>query len=210
MQARAKIAQGLLGKMVQDEAANAGIGVCFWQGLKEISPDPLDAARQGGGTLDQVEAGHGGGGKRGLDFAAEGALAGADFDDSGGGRRLFFELSHDPAGVAQEEVDQPEVVLLAGSTNVGPDGTVTETVIDYRPGSGQRLEVEDDAIQAQQSVQFSATGSSLTIALELDYTLRGNSPFRMISDWLFIRRAEAESLRRTLAAFAAELEQREI
>ncbi len=89
-------------------------------------------------------------------------------------------------------------------------GTVTETVIDYRPGSGQRLEVEDDAIQAQQSVQFSATGSSLTIALELDYTLRGNSPFRMISDWLFIRRAEAESLRRTLAAFAAELEQREI
>ncbi len=102
-----------------------------------------------------------------------------------------------------------------GSTTVwrsGPAGrgTVTETVTDYRPGSGQRLEVEDDAIQAQQSVQFSANGSSLTIALELDYTLRSNSPFRRISDWLFIRRAEAESLRRTLAAFAAELEQRVI
>ena len=56
MQARAKIAQGLLGKMVQDEAANAGIGVCFWQGLKKISAEPLDAAREVCRTRDQVEA----------------------------------------------------------------------------------------------------------------------------------------------------------
>ena len=88
-------------------------------------------------------------------------------------------------------------------------GTVSERVIAYEPGLGQRLEVDDDAITAQQSVQFSANASGLTIALELDYRLKSASPFRLVSDWLFIRRAQAESLRRTLAAFAAELQQHE-
>ena len=56
MQARAKIAQGLLGKMVQDETTYTGIRLNIWQGLKKISAEPLDAAREFCRTRDQVEA----------------------------------------------------------------------------------------------------------------------------------------------------------
>jgi hypothetical protein len=56
LQARAKIAQGLLGKMVQDETTDTGIRLNIWQGLKKISAEPLDAAREVCRTRDQVEA----------------------------------------------------------------------------------------------------------------------------------------------------------
>lgn len=114
-----EIAQRLVGKMVQDEAADAGIGVDVWQRLIKISADPLDADRQAGGALDQVEAGHGGGGERGLDFAAQVALASADFNDPGGTRRLFFELSHDPSRVAEVKVDPPQIPAAPNGTGIG-------------------------------------------------------------------------------------------
>jgi hypothetical protein len=93
----AEVAQRFVGKMMQYEAAHAGIGVDIWQGLKKIPTDPLDADRQVGGPLNQVETGHGGGGERGLDFAAQVAFAGADFNDPGWGRGLLLELPHDPS-----------------------------------------------------------------------------------------------------------------
>jgi len=119
LQACAEIAQGFVGKMVQDEAAYTGIGVDVWQRLKKISTAPFDVHWQIFGPLDQVESGHGGGGERGLDFAAQVALAGADFNDPGGTRRLFFELSHDPSRVAEVKVDPPQIPAAPNGTGIG-------------------------------------------------------------------------------------------
>jgi uncharacterized ferritin-like protein (DUF455 family) len=71
---------------------------------------------------------------------------------------------------------------------------------------GQELEVEDDAISGRQSVGFSVEANQLRVQLELDYRLKGSSPLRFVTDWLFIRRAQSESLQRTLTAFRLELE----
>ena len=122
--------------MVQDEAADAGIRVDAWQGLEKIPADPLDADRQVGGPLNQVETSYGGGGKRGLDFAAQVALAGANFDDPGWGRGLFFELSHDPSRVAEVKVDPPQIPAAPNGSgiariqriqNLGNDDTIQFT-----------------------------------------------------------------------------------
>ena len=85
-------------------------------------------------------------------------------------------------------------------------GEVRETVIKYEPGVGQELAVEDSAIAGTQRVQFAEANGHLLVQLELDYQLKGSNPFRAVTDWLFIRRAQAESLQRTLTAFRLELE----
>lgn len=95
--------------------------------------------------------------------------------------------------------------VLWQSTPAGR-GEVRETVIDYRPGVGQELEVEDRAISGRQRVSFAIIGERLGVQLELDYRLKSSSPFRSVTDWLFIRRAQSESLQRTLTAFRLELE----
>ncbi len=95
--------------------------------------------------------------------------------------------------------------VLWQSTPAGR-GEVRETVIDYRPGVGQELEVEDRAIRGRQRVAFAAEAGQVSVQLELDYRLKGSSPLRAITDWLFIRRAQSESLQRTLTAFRLELE----
>ncbi len=95
--------------------------------------------------------------------------------------------------------------VLWHSTPAGR-GEVRETVIDYRPGVGQELEVEDRAINGRQRVGFAAEAGQVSVQLELDYRLKGSSPLRAITDWLFIRRAQSESLQRTLTAFRLELE----
>lgn len=85
-------------------------------------------------------------------------------------------------------------------------GEVRETVLDYEPGVGQELEVEDRAISARQRVRFMPVDGQLAVQLELDYRLKSSNPFRGVTDWLFIRRAQSESLQRTLTAFRLELE----
>ncbi len=85
-------------------------------------------------------------------------------------------------------------------------GEVRETVLQYEPGVGQELEVEDRAIAARQRVRFIGADGRLGVQLELDYRLNSSNPFRAVTDWLFIRRAQSESLQRTLTAFRLELE----
>ena len=117
---------------------------------------------------------------------------------------LFIDGLHSVVSVTGE----PPLVgssVLWQSTPAGR-GEVRETVIDYRPGVGQELEVEDGAISGRQSVDFSVETNQLRVQLELDYRLKGSSPLRFVTDWLFIRRAQSESLQRTLTAFRLELE----
>ncbi len=89
----------------------------------------------------------------------------------------------------------------------GGRGRVSERVVGYEPRAGQQLDVEDDAIRGRQRVRFSAlTASTVGVELELDYALKQRGPFTPITDALFIRRAQRESLERTLLRLRRELD----
>jgi hypothetical protein len=48
-------------------------------------------------------------------------------------------------------------------------------------------------------VTFTEAPGGTTVRLELNYELRRRGPFTALTDLLFVRRAQADSLRRTLA-----------
>jgi hypothetical protein len=81
-------------------------------------------------------------------------------------------------------------------------GRVSERVVEYAPLEGQTLEVEDDAIEARQWVSFSPAGQGVEVELILDYRIKRRSPVTPLVDLLFVRRAMAASMARTLARFA--------
>jgi hypothetical protein len=80
-------------------------------------------------------------------------------------------------------------------------GRVAERVVAYEPRAGQRLEVEDERLTGAQSVEFEAEGDEVRVSLTLEYTLKERNP---VIDFLFIRRALRDSMRRTLTRFAHE------
>jgi hypothetical protein len=84
-------------------------------------------------------------------------------------------------------------------------GQVNETVVAYAPGDGQTVEVSDDAVTGRQAVSFAAVSDGVEVTLRLEYQVRRRSPLTPIVDMLFIRRAMAASLDRTLGRFAARL-----
>ena len=78
-------------------------------------------------------------------------------------------------------------------------GEVREIVVEYVPGSLVASDVEDEATTARQVVTFTGASGGTAVRLELDYELRRRGPFTALTDLLFVRRAQADSLRRTLA-----------
>jgi len=94
-----------------------------------------------------------------------------------------------------------------------PDGRgrVSEHVTSYVQREGQSCEIVDPRISGRQSVVFAAAqgpddqrGTAMT--LQLQYELRDGGPLGAVTDLLFIRRAQADALRRTLYRFARELQ----
>ncbi len=84
-------------------------------------------------------------------------------------------------------------------------GTVTERAIAYEPRAGQTVEVEDDSVSGQQSVNFTPHAKEQTeIELTLDYEIKGRRLLTPLVDLLFIRRAMVASLRATLDRFRVE------
>ena len=88
-------------------------------------------------------------------------------------------------------------------------GRVTELVRDFEPaGAGEaRLvtDVYEDALSGRQTAIFRPEGEDETaVELSLDYELASGGPLRGVTDVLFIRRALAGALRRTLRRFATE------
>ena len=79
-------------------------------------------------------------------------------------------------------------------------------MIRYEPHAGQSVEVQDDQLYGVQSVSFAAVEDGTVVALELDYRLISSNPLKGLLDLLFVRRAIAESLGRTLARFGRELD----
>lgn len=84
-------------------------------------------------------------------------------------------------------------------------GRVLEHVVAYAAREGQTLEVEDEAIRGTQRARFDAGDDKLRLGLELTYTLKAANALTPITDLLFIRRAQRESLQRTLQRFRREL-----
>ena len=100
----------------------------------------------------------------------------------------------------------PREGTVAWDSTPGGRGRVLERVVRYTAGDGQDLEVEDEKLTGTQSVRFAAAGEDrVAIQLELDYRLKRMFFGAQVVDWLFIRRAQRDSLFRTLRRFAIEL-----
>jgi uncharacterized membrane protein len=105
----------------------------------------------------------------------------------------------------QGDWPHPGARVVWESTPAGR-GRVVEEVLDYEPGAGQTVAVEDPRLSGTQRVSFvPADGDGTEVRLELEYGLRDRNPFMGLVDLLFIRRAIRDSLRRTLDRFGHEL-----
>jgi hypothetical protein len=87
-------------------------------------------------------------------------------------------------------------------------GRVTERPVAYEPAAGQTVEVGDDSVQGRQSVVFAAVPGGVQVTLRLEYQLRRRWLLTPLIDLLFIKRAMALSLSRTLSRFGAQLRAR--
>lgn len=88
-----------------------------------------------------------------------------------------------------------------------PDGRgrVGERSVRYSPREGHTAEVEDEQLTGTQEVSFTALEDGVEVALSLTYELKAGGLLRKLTDVLFIRRAIADSLRRTLVRLGSEL-----
>ena len=87
----------------------------------------------------------------------------------------------------------------------GGRGRVLEQVTRYEARTGQVVEVEDERLLGTQTVRFAPVEGATRISLELDYRLKPGVFLRALVDLFFVRRAMADSMRRTLARFGREL-----
>jgi uncharacterized membrane protein len=89
------------------------------------------------------------------------------------------------------------------SSNPAGRGTVHERVVGYDAGSGQRLSVLDDLIEAEQEIAFaSQDGDSVQVSLTLNFRRRRGGLFTALVDQFFSRRAMTDALANTLERFA--------
>jgi hypothetical protein len=107
--------------------------------------------------------------------------------------------------VAKLEGEWPHVgARLLWDSRPQGRGRVVEQVLAYEPRSGQSLAVEDERLTGTQTVSFEPAGEETHVILTLDYTLKEHRPLGSLIDLLFIRRAQRDSLQRTLSRFAHE------
>jgi hypothetical protein len=89
----------------------------------------------------------------------------------------------------------------------GGRGTVTEKVAELEPPGRVAIDVLDNQLSGRQTVTFEPPEEGeegCRVLVELDYKLTEGGPLRAIADFIFIRRALRDSIRRTLHRFAVE------
>ena len=84
-------------------------------------------------------------------------------------------------------------------------GRVRERVVEHVPLAGQTVAVEDDSLKGRQVVSFDPADGGVEVTLAVEYAIKRRSPLTPVVDLLFVRRAMATSLTKTLARFGAEL-----
>ncbi len=81
-------------------------------------------------------------------------------------------------------------------------GRVTETVDAFAARAGQTVSVEDEQLRGTQTTTFAPSGArDVRITVAEEWTLKAGNP---LTDWLLVRRARGESLRRTLVKYRIE------
>lgn len=85
-------------------------------------------------------------------------------------------------------------------------GRVTETVTEHEPDRFS-TQVYEDALAGTQTLRVVPASDGSEVELSLEYELAKYGPLRGVADWLFIRRALRDALRRTLARFRIEAEE---
>jgi hypothetical protein len=109
--------------------------------------------------------------------------------------------------VSLDEDDWPQPpARLVWESRPGGRGRVLEIVTHQEQRSGQTLQVDDQRLRGTQTVVFEPDGDDTRVTLSLDYELKRRNALTPLIDWLFVRRALNDSLRRTLARFARERE----
>jgi hypothetical protein len=89
----------------------------------------------------------------------------------------------------------------------GGRGRVTETVTEL-DGASLSMQIFEDALTGTQTfAALPGPDGGSVVQLRLDYELAQGGPLRGVADWLFIRRALRDALRRTLHRFALEAEE---
>lgn len=99
---------------------------------------------------------------------------------------------------------------LVWESNPEGRGRVVEKVLRHEPGVELLVQVEDPQLSGVQRLAFGSPDGPaglgrVAVALELDYALVGRSPFMLVADPLFVRRALRDSLRRTLERLGRQL-----
>jgi hypothetical protein len=126
---------------------------------------------------------------------------------------LWYDTSRWPtfvdgfAHVVSMEGEWPAApsTLVWQSTPAGR-GRVVERVTEYEPRLGQTAQVEDPKMSATQRIAFTPAEDGVEVTLSMEYTLKEGGPLRPFMDFLFIRRAVTDALKRTVQRFARELE----
>jgi hypothetical protein len=88
----------------------------------------------------------------------------------------------------------------------GGRGSVREEVVSSGDDSFTTSTVDASVVGTQTLTATPVEEGATRLELDLEYELADPSPFQSLMDSLFIRRALRDSLRRTLARFAEELE----
>jgi len=130
--------------------------------------------------------------------------------------RLWTDVSRWPAfiegfkHVERQSGEWPtEGTRLRWESIQGGRGTVSERVVTAEPSRRLVTEVFEQAMTATQIVTFEPGGDleETWVEFELDYRLTQAGFLRQITDVLFIRRALASAIDRTLRRFATEAEE---
>ena len=130
--------------------------------------------------------------------------------------RLWTDVSRWPAfmegfkHVERQSGEWPaEDARLQWVSIPGGRGTVSERVVASEPPRRLVTQVFEQAMTATQAVTFEPVGDveETWIEFELDYQLTQAGVLKQITDVLFIRRALAAAIDRTLLRFATEAEE---
>jgi hypothetical protein len=118
---------------------------------------------------------------------------------------LWYDFSRWPAfmdgfdHVASIDGDWPRAGTLIWDTHPSGRGRVVEQVTRYEARASQTSEIEDPKITGTQTVSFGVGA----VVLELRYRLKDSA---WLMDLLFVKRAQRDSLWRTLSRFRIELQ----
>ena len=109
LQALSEAEQHLFGKMVEDQAPDAGASLNIRKSLEEITPLPLNFRREAGGARREVESDHRSARQGPVHGATESTIPCPKLDDSLAQRGLLLQLSEDPAGISKKSIDESKI-----------------------------------------------------------------------------------------------------